>query len=103
VASEAAVAFDPRVVGILQRRYVEWEHLARLQPMQTPPKLSTDVRVERGLARDAGFAQCGGVSHSVLPAADFFERLATARQQARNLNELTRGLSGLLSLDDILS
>src|ERR1700726_2779752 len=36
VASEAGAAFDPRVVGILQRRYVEWEQLARLQPMQTP-------------------------------------------------------------------
>jgi putative nucleotidyltransferase with HDIG domain len=103
VASEAAVAFDPRVVGILQRRYVEWEQLARLQPMQTPPKLSTDVRVERGLAPDAGFAQSAGESQAALPAANFFDRLATARQQARNLNELSRGLSGLLSLDDILS
>jgi putative nucleotidyltransferase with HDIG domain len=103
VASEAGVAFDPRVVAILQRRYVEWEHLARLQPMQTPPKLSTDVRVERGLAPDAGFAQSAGESQAALTAADFFERLATARQQARNLNELSRGLSGLLSLDDILS
>src|SRR5579864_6914649 len=57
VASEAGTSFDPRVVAVLQRRYVEWEKLAREQPLQAPPKLSTDIKVERGLAPDAGFAQ----------------------------------------------
>jgi putative nucleotidyltransferase with HDIG domain len=65
VAADAGAAFDPQVVGILQRRYVEWEKLARLQPMQTPPKLSTDVKVERGLAPDAGFADSGEGSLSL--------------------------------------
>src|SRR5580700_2208779 len=32
VASEAGASFDPRVVGILQRRYVELEKLANEQP-----------------------------------------------------------------------
>src|ERR1700683_1106133 len=57
VASEAGISFDPRVVEILQRRYVELEKLAKEQPFQAPPKLSTDIKVVRGLAPDAGFAE----------------------------------------------
>src|SRR5580700_3992296 len=57
VASEAGRAFDPQVVAILHRRYVELEKMANEQPLQAPPKLSTDIKVERGLAPDAGFAE----------------------------------------------
>ena len=57
VVSEAGTSFDPKVVAILQRRYVELEKLANEQPLQAPPKLSTDIKVERGLAPDAGFAE----------------------------------------------
>ena len=103
VASEAGVAFDPRVVAILQRRYVEWEKLARLQPLQVPPKLSTDIKVERGLAPAAGFADSAEAPHTTSPAAKPGERLAAARLQAQSLTELSRGLKSSLSLDDILS
>ena len=57
VASEAGKSFDPQVVAILHRRYVELEKMANEQPLQAPPKLSTDIKVERGLAPDAGFAE----------------------------------------------
>jgi putative nucleotidyltransferase with HDIG domain len=103
VASEAGVAFDPRVVAILQLRYVEWEKLARLQPLQVPPKLSTDIKVERGLAPAAGFADSGEAPQTTSPAQGTEERLAAARLQAQSLSELGRGLSGSLSLDDTLS
>src|SRR5580658_5904207 len=46
VASEAGRAFDPQVVAILHRRYVELEKMANEQPLQAPPKLSTDIKVE---------------------------------------------------------
>jgi putative nucleotidyltransferase with HDIG domain len=103
VASEAGAAFDARVVDILQRRYVEWEKLARLQPMQTPPKLSTDIKVERGLAPDAGFANSADLPKTASPVADLRERVTAARQHAQNLAALTRDLSSPLNLDDILS
>src|SRR5580658_2111042 len=45
VASESGKAFDPQVVAILRRRYVELEKLANEHPMQSPPKLSTDIKV----------------------------------------------------------
>jgi len=105
IASEAGAAFDPRVVAILQRRYVEWEKLARLQPLQSLPKLSTDIKVERGLAPDAGFAAsaASAASQSPSPGANSLERLAAARRQAQTLTELSHELGGSLSLDDTLS
>jgi len=103
VASEAGAAFDPQVVAILQRSYVEWEKLARLQPLQAPPKLSTDVKVERGRAPDAGFADSAPASQTTSSTTSSVERLATARRQAQSLSDLSHELGGSLSLDDTLS
>jgi len=104
VASEAGSSFDPRVVGILQRRYVELEKLANEQPFQAPPKLSTDIKVERGLAPDAGFAESEKAPASKLePVQDYSTVMAAARQQARTLSEFGLGQGASLSLDDMLS
>lgn len=62
VVKDAGKAFDPRVVAALQARYVELEHLARSQEPEKRPKLSLDVKVERGAAPDAGFAPSVAVS-----------------------------------------
>ncbi len=103
VASEAGISFDPRVVGILQRRYVELEKLAKAQPLQAPPKLSTDIKVERGLAPDAGFAEPEKpVAHGT-PARDHGNVMAAARQEAETLSEFGRKLGAALSLEDALS
>src|SRR5205807_8278912 len=64
VASEAGTSFDPKIVEVLQRRYIELEQLAREQPLQAPPKLSTDIKVERGLAPAAGFAESAQPAHT---------------------------------------
>jgi putative nucleotidyltransferase with HDIG domain len=102
VASEAGSSFDPRVVGILQRRYVELERLAREQPFQAPPKLSTDIRVERGAAPAAGFAE------SEKPIAreqgrNYCDAMGEAQREARALAEFGRTPGAALSLDDMLS
>jgi putative nucleotidyltransferase with HDIG domain len=103
VASEAGVSFDPRVVAILQRRYVELEKLAKEQPLQAPPKLSTDVKVERGLAPDAGFAE------AETPAVDEVRKpaqlniMAEAGREAEALSEFGIKLGAALSLEDMLS
>src|SRR3984885_7295633 len=44
VSAESGMSFDPRVVEILERRYVELEKLANEQPLSAPPKLSTDIK-----------------------------------------------------------
>ena len=103
VASEAGISFDPRVVGILQRRYVELEKLANEQPFQAPPKLSTDIKVERGLAPDAGFAEPEKPLVYETPALDQINAMAAARQEAQALREFSLKLGTTLSLEDTLS
>jgi putative methionine-R-sulfoxide reductase with GAF domain len=58
VAEQAGRAFDPQVVEVLQKRYIELEQLARSSPAETF-SLSTDIKIERGAAPDAGFEEAG--------------------------------------------
>src|SRR5580658_1490294 len=55
VQEEAGKAFDPRVVEVLARRYVELEHKAKSADPAAKAKLSTDLKIERGAAPAAGF------------------------------------------------
>src|SRR6185369_9800716 len=57
VQKESGKAFDPRVVEILSRRYVELERKAKASAMSQRDKLSTDIRIERGAAPAAGFEE----------------------------------------------
>jgi putative nucleotidyltransferase with HDIG domain len=102
VASEAGLSFDPRVVGILQRRYVELEKLAKEQPFQAPPKLSTDIKVERGSAPAAGFAE-SEKPFAQEPAKEYVTVMAAARREAEMLSEFGLKLGAALSLSDTLS
>ena len=56
VAEQAGTAFDPEVVQILQRRYIELEQLARGARAETF-SLSTGLKIERGSAPAAGFEE----------------------------------------------
>jgi putative nucleotidyltransferase with HDIG domain len=102
VASEAGTSFDPRVVGILQRRYVELEKFAKEQPFQAPPKLSTDIKVERGSAPAAGFAE-SEKPFAQEPAKEYVTMMAAARREAETLSEFGLKLGTALSLGDTLS
>jgi putative nucleotidyltransferase with HDIG domain len=101
VSADAGKAFDPRVVDILRRRYVELEKMANEQPLQAPPKLSTDIKVERGLAPDAGFAQSGdaGIT-AIMPVNAATSLISAAQQRGREIVELSRP-GTLLSIADI--
>jgi putative nucleotidyltransferase with HDIG domain len=104
VASEAGSSFDPRVVGILQQRYVDLEKLATEQPLQAPAKLSIDIKVERGLAPDAGFAESEKpAAHQAEPARESINVMAAARQEAQTLTDFGVKLGSSLSIDDVLS
>jgi len=104
VVSEAGSSFDPQVVAILRRRYVELEKLATEQPLQAPPKLSTDIKVERGRAPDAGFAESAQPAQSTSAyAKDFIALISAARQNGQDILELAQQPSAYLSVEDILS
>jgi putative nucleotidyltransferase with HDIG domain len=89
VVRESGKAFDPRVVAALQARYIELEHLARSQKAEERPKLSLDVRVERGAAPDAGFAA------SAVPLSQ--------SQSGLNLIDVLNWTEQPLTLDETLS
>jgi len=101
VSAEAGKAFDPRVVAVLQRRYVDLERMAT---EKAPPRqrLSTDMKVERGAAPAAGFASSGEGSRASgeLP---FLSTIAAARREGQMLFELVHDLGKSLKLDETLS
>src|SRR3984893_9109503 len=60
VREEAGSWFDPKVVEILERRYIELEQMAQsVELTGMPLGLSPEVHVERGLAPAAGLGKCG--------------------------------------------
>ncbi len=103
VASESGTSFDPQIVAILQRRYIELEKLANEQPLQAPPKLSIDIKVERGLAPAAGFAETTEPSSISQSLSDAAARISLARAQAHEILELIRKAGPSLRLEDIFS
>jgi putative nucleotidyltransferase with HDIG domain len=104
VVEDAGKSFDPQVVSILHRRYIELEKLASEQPIQSPPKLSTDVRVKRGLAPDAGFEESARTNANASgPAEDSAALIVAARLQAQEIIALNRGSGSFLRSEDILS
>jgi putative nucleotidyltransferase with HDIG domain len=102
VASEAGTSFDPKIVAILQRRYIELERMANELPLQAPPKLSTDIKVERGAAPAAGFAQAAEPMTATLPV-DIDERISRARRQSEEIVALVQRAGTSLRLEDIFS
>ena len=104
VVAESGKSFDPRVVAILHRRYIELEKLANAQPLQAPPKLSTDIKVERGSAPAAGFAESAEPdANAFAPAGDAIARIAAARHQGQEVLDFNRRPGSSLSAEDILS
>lgn len=102
VASEAGSSFDPKVVEILQRRYVELESLA-LTSMESgeEPRISAGYKVERGEKPAAGFERSSSRQRG--SETDFLASIASARHEAHTLFELSQELGNSLRLDETLS
>lgn len=102
VESEAGISFDPKVVEVLSRRYVELEAKAkRTAAPDKTAKLSTDLKIENGQAPAAGFE---GADHVAPPQpGDFLQSIAAARQEVQTLFEMSQDLGKSLSLNETLS
>ncbi|MGA2877986.1 MAG: HD domain-containing phosphohydrolase [Bryobacteraceae bacterium] len=101
VAADSGKAFDPQVIEVLQRRYIELESMANSRQVETA-KLSTDIKIERGLEPAAGF-ESNRRSPNAEPAENFLTSIAAARQEVQNLFELAQDLGNSLSLNETLS
>jgi diguanylate cyclase (GGDEF)-like protein/putative nucleotidyltransferase with HDIG domain len=103
VLADSGTSFDPQVVEVLQRRYIELEAMAQAQQVERAT-LSTNIKIERGLAPAAGFENIKhpAVTNSDKPV-DFLSSIAAARQEVQNLFELAQDLGNSLSLNETLS
>jgi diguanylate cyclase (GGDEF)-like protein/putative nucleotidyltransferase with HDIG domain len=101
VAADSGKAFDPQVVEVLQRRYIELEAMAQLREGEKSP-LSTEIKIERGLEPAAGFESARRPA-AAEPSENFLVSIAAARQEVQNLFELAQDLGNSLSLNETLS
>jgi diguanylate cyclase (GGDEF)-like protein/putative nucleotidyltransferase with HDIG domain len=106
VVSESGKSFDPVIVDIMRRRYIELERMAVSTGGEKEKiKLSMDVKIERGLAPATGFAES---AEEMVPAftddpSDPLSSIAAATQEAQMLYELTQDLGNSLSLQEALA
>ena len=106
LVEESGKSFDPEVVRVLERRYVELEKLVHQRTDNLgKQKLSTEVKdqdanVEPAIKPAAGF-EAQGKRRS--PERSFLSSIAAARQEAQTLFELSQDLGASLSLGETLS
>jgi diguanylate cyclase (GGDEF)-like protein/putative nucleotidyltransferase with HDIG domain len=102
VVSMSGSAFEPGIVEVLKRRYRELDIMAQSVAMTAEETtLSADVRVEAG-APTAGFEQPAPIPGPP-NEADFLTSIASARQEAQTMFELSQDLGNSLSLGETLS
>ena len=103
VKEKAGTWFDPQIVAILENRFIELERMAQMsEETQVTMGLSRSVKVERGLAPAAGFERTEP-THGMIENADFLSSIASARQEAQTMFELSQDLGVSLSLSETLS
>ncbi|HVW84164.1 MAG TPA: HD domain-containing phosphohydrolase [Bryobacteraceae bacterium] len=105
VCSESGKSFDPKIVDILRRRYVELERMA-ISTGGEKIKLSMDLKIERGLAPATGFAESAETEVTTQAGQeplDPLSSIAAATQEAQMLYELTQDLGNSLSLQEALA
>jgi putative nucleotidyltransferase with HDIG domain len=104
IVQDSGKAFDPDVVDVLRRRYVELEKKAQAASVGTI-KLSLDLKIERGAAPAAGFESAApalrfsGDAHEPVP---FLDALAAARADIQAVFESAYENGGC-SLDELFS
>jgi diguanylate cyclase (GGDEF)-like protein/putative nucleotidyltransferase with HDIG domain len=106
LTDESGKSFDPIVVQVLERRYVQLEQLVHTKTGNlNKQKLSTEVKdqdenVEPTIKPAAGFEAQG---QRQVPERSFLSSIAAARQEAQTLFELSQDLGASLSLGETLS
>jgi putative nucleotidyltransferase with HDIG domain len=104
IRAESGKSFDPKIVEILERRYVEMDKLAR--ESHRIAKLPTDVKVERGDAPAAGFektaedlANIDGAIRQTNALADLAAAISGASDHDALVRALHASLSGVVAYD----
>jgi diguanylate cyclase (GGDEF)-like protein len=109
LVDESGKSFDPDVVRVLERRYVELEQLVHEKtdrigkhPLSTGVKdQDQDVKSEPSSIKPAAGFEAQGQRQ--VPERSFLSSIAAARQEAQTLFELSQDLGASLSLGETLS
>jgi len=102
LVERAGTSFDPKVVEIVQRRYLELESFAvRSLEESRGDSFDFNYKVDRGAQPDNGLAL--DPNYRRTSHADFLSSIASARQEAYTLFELSQDLGNSLSLNETLS
>jgi diguanylate cyclase (GGDEF)-like protein/putative nucleotidyltransferase with HDIG domain len=97
---EKGRSFDPRVVDIMERRYLELEEM--VNAMETERRrLDIAPLVDRPAVPSSGFAEVA--NDAEIRATSFLTSIISARQEAQLLFELAQTLGNSLSLKETLS
>jgi diguanylate cyclase (GGDEF)-like protein/putative nucleotidyltransferase with HDIG domain len=95
--------FDPQVIDILEQTYIELERASLIdEETAEPHSLSKTIKVERGLAPATGLS-AETLTRGLSDNADFLSSIASARQEAQTMFELSQDLGVSLSLSETLS
>ena len=101
-------SFDPQVVEVLRRRYRELDRLAQSDSEPSPPSTADDVTaaaLPKSRNRYDPAAEFERPAHAFSSAneTDFLSSIASARQEAQTMFELSQDLGNSLSLGETLS
>jgi diguanylate cyclase (GGDEF)-like protein/putative nucleotidyltransferase with HDIG domain len=100
LAAEKGRSFDPRVIEIMERRYLELEDM--VNTMETERRrLDVAPKVDRPAVPSSGFAEVA--NDAEVRATSFLSSIISARQEAQLLFELAQTLGNSLSLKETLS
>jgi diguanylate cyclase (GGDEF)-like protein/putative nucleotidyltransferase with HDIG domain len=99
IVAQSGISFDPEVVSVLQRRYLELECLAHNTAL-LDHKVIKNSRQNRVSSPHAGFEHTGRTSGE---APNFTFAIAAARQEFQMLHEVTSELGNSLSMEETMS
>ena len=104
VRAESGKSFDPKIVEVLERRYLDLDEIAQTALNGQAP-LSTGEKVERCLAPATGLQNLAAATRNGQDpnSEGFLEPIASARLEEQVLRELTTDLGSSLSLNETLA
>jgi diguanylate cyclase (GGDEF)-like protein/putative nucleotidyltransferase with HDIG domain len=100
LSAEKGRSFDPRVVEVMERRYVELEVMVNAMETELR-RLDIAPKMDCLVAPSSGFAEMP--NEAEVRATSFLSSIISARQEAQLLFELAQTLGNSLSLKETLS
>ena len=102
VAGMSGSSFDPAIVEVLERRYLELENLVQSSATAEEPGIPSPVPFETQAEPEAASELLASAANAGSDT-DFLSSIASARQEAQTMFELSQDLGNSLSLGETLS